>query len=260
MPFLKHTRLEIDSKNSFPHSSGIASSASAMAALAMCLVNMEEKITGIVQKDPLKKGSFLARLGSGSASRSMYPKFALWGATDEWPGSVDEFAIPVTGTDSTFNEMKDSILIVESGKKKVSSSAGHKVMETNPYAETRFRQAHLNLKKLKIVLSEGDWQGFIEILEEEALSLHAMMMTGRPGYLLMKPGTLEIISKVQEFRKETGKHLGFTLDAGANVHLLYDANHDKTVKAFIEAQLLTHCENNWVIHDQMGAGPKKIIT
>jgi diphosphomevalonate decarboxylase len=145
-------------------------------------------------------------------------------------------------------------------QKKVSSSAGHKVMETNPYAETRFRQAHLNLKKLKAILSDGDWKGFIEIMEEEALSLHAMMMTGRPGYLLMKAGTLEIIRKVQEFRKETGKHVGFTLDAGANVHLLYDAKHEKEVRAFIEAQLLSHCENKQVIHDQMGTGPKKIIT
>ncbi|MFO7669877.1 MAG: hypothetical protein R6W31_09485 [Bacteroidales bacterium] len=258
MPFLANTHLEIDSENSFPHSSGIASSASALGALAMCLVNMEEEITGFTDENSLRKGSFLARLGSGSACRSIIPHFALWGAAGGWPGSTDEFAIPVTGIDSTFMEMRDSILIVESNQKQVSSSAGHKLMETNPYAASRFQQAHLNLERLKGILAGGDWKGFIEVMEEEALSLHALMMTSKPGYILMKPGTLEIIRKVRDFRNASHNHVGFTLDAGANVHLLYEAVHEKTVKAFITSQLLTHCENNQVIHDQMGTGPTKI--
>lgn len=257
MPLLKHISLEIDSENSFPHSSGIASSASAMGALAMCLVSMEEEITGKINEEPLKKASFLARLGSGSASRSIYPKFALWGASAEWPGSDDEFAIPVVGTNPAFDHMRDSILIVESKQKEVSSSAGHKLMETNPFASVRFHQAHQNLNRLKTILSEGDWKEFIELIEEEALSLHAMMMTSKPGYLLLKTGTVEIIRKVQDFRRVSGLHLGFTLDAGANVHLLYDAAHEKEVKAFIESHLRSHCENKRVIHDQMGEGPLK---
>lgn len=258
MPFLEHTTIEIESKNSFPHSSGIASSASAMGALAMCLVSMEEKITGSINKDSLKKGSFLARLGSGSASRSMYPHFALWGASGMWPGSADEFAIPLKDTNKTFSGMRDSILIVQAKQKQVSSTAGHKLMETNPYATARFKQAHQNLNSLKTILAEGNWSAFIQIMEEEALSLHAMMMTSRPGYLLMRPGTLEIIRKVQEFRKESKKHLGFTLDAGANVHLLYDLAHEAEVQRFIASHLLEHCENGRIIHDRMGTGPIKI--
>ena len=131
-------------------------------------------------------------------------------------------------------------------------------METNPFATARFQQAKQNLDSLKAILSEGDWSAFIEIVENEALSLHAMMMTSSPGYLLMKPGTLEIIRKVQEFRKETKKHLGFTLDAGANVHLLYDLDHEAEVQRFIVSQLLEHCENGKIIHDHMGTGPIKI--
>jgi len=258
LPFLASTSMEIDSENSFPHSSGLASSASAMGALAMCLVSMEEAICRIPHEDPLKKGSFLARLGSGSASRSLYPQFALWGATQDWPESGDEFSIPLSDIDPSFMEMRDSILIVETRQKKVSSSAGHKLMETNPYAETRFKQAKLNLGRLKIILASGDWNGFIELVEEEALSLHAMMMTGKPGYLLMRPGTLEIIHKVQEFRRESKKHIAFTLDAGANVHLLYEKAQEKSIKKFIDAELLSHCENRLVIHDQMGSGPKKL--
>jgi len=255
MPFLKYTNIEIESENSFPHSSGIASSASAMGALAMCLVSMEEKISVSKNKDSLKKGSFLARLGSGSASRSIYPYFALWGASEMWPGSGDEFAIPLTDTNKTFSGMRDSILIVEANQKQVSSTDGHKLMDTNPFAASRFQQAHQNLKSLKTILIEGDWSAFIEILEEEALSLHAMMMTSRPGYLLMRPGTLEIIRKVREFRSQTRNHIGFTLDAGANVHLLYDVAHEAEVESFIVSHLLDHCENGRIIHDRMGTGP-----
>ena len=103
MPWLRHTVLRIDSENTFPHSSGIASSASAMGALAICLVAAEASIvrpeaSGDLLDDPgvLKKASFLARLGSGSASRSLFPGLALWGKSDVWPGASDEYAIPAT--------------------------------------------------------------------------------------------------------------------------------------------------------------------
>lgn len=256
MPFLRHLRMEIDSSNTFPHSSGIASSASAMGALAMCLVSMESRMAYVYSSaDFFRRASYVARLGSGSASRSIYPGLALWGASDGWPESSDEFAIPVTGYHRCFDGMKDSILIVEPGQKKVSSSAGHALMDTNPYSRTRFQQARENLRTLKGILAEGDWHGFIDLMEEEALSLHAMMMTGRPGYLLMQPGTLSILGRIREFRKETGTRVGFTLDAGANVHLIYDMGQERVVRDFIGSELLQYCVENRVIHDEMGAGP-----
>lgn len=258
LPFLTHCSLEIHSENSFPHSSGIASSASAMGALALCLVSMEEEISGKLNNNFQKQASFLARLGSGSASRSIFPGFVLWGSTPIWSDSSDEYAIPIQVEENSYKDIRDSILIVESGQKQVSSSAGHKIMDTNPFAETRFKQARNNLLRMEEILKQSMWNGFIELMEEEALSLHAMMMTGRPGYVLMKAGTLEIIRKVRDYRKATQHHLGFTLDAGANVHLLFDAAHEKEVKQFIDAELLTHCEQGQVIHDRMGTGPKKL--
>jgi diphosphomevalonate decarboxylase len=262
--FLAHTSLIIDSANTFPHSSGIASSASAMGSLAMCLADIGEKIAGkdtvlVTDQDMLRKASNMARLGSGSASRSIFPGFAMWGHAESWPGSSDEYAIPVTGIHDTFAGIRDTILIVESGQKKVSSSAGHALMDTNPYATVRFQQARDNLARLRQVLKGGDWPEFITILEEEALSLHAMMMTGKPGTLLMQPGTLSILHKIQEFRKATDSRMGFTLDAGANVHLLYDAQQESIVREFISKFLVQYCEGEQVIHDQMGNGPVKKI-
>ncbi len=259
MPVLSNTDLKIESENTFPHSSGIASSASSLGALALCLVQMEEQILG--RSDPIhfkKKASFIARLGSGSASRSIFPNFALWGAAETWDGSSDEFAIPVTGIHDSFFQIRDTILIVESGSKKVTSSVGHSLMESNPFSKTRFRQARENLALLKRAMKEGDWALFITLMEEEALTLHAMMMTGRPGYILMKPGSLSIIQKVREFRKDTGCDLGFTMDAGANVHLLYGTNDAERVDAFIASELLEYCEDGRIIRDRIGQGPKKL--
>lgn len=258
IPVLKHCSLKIDSENTFPHSSGIASSASAMGALALCLVQMEAQIAGQANPDiSLQKASLLARLGSGSASRSIFPDFSLWGRVDFWEGSSDEYAIPLQSYHDTFRNLRDSILIVESGQKLISSSAGHKLMDSHPFAATRFDQARSNLKLLQSALREGNWESFISVVEEEALSLHAMMLTSKPGYILMQPGTLSILHKVREYRKETGQQLCFTLDAGANVHLLYDDAHAGQVEAFIKSELIRYCENKQVIWDKMGQGPYK---
>jgi diphosphomevalonate decarboxylase len=155
----------------------------------------------------------------------------------------------------TFNDLRDAILIVQSGEKGVSSSAGHALMEKNPFAPARFQQAGENLLELKAVLERGDWDRFIELLEREALTLHAMMMTGKPGYLLMQPGTLSIIQKIRRFREETGSRAGFTLDAGANVHLIYDGKETARVEPFITSELVMHCEEGRVIRDGIGEGP-----
>jgi diphosphomevalonate decarboxylase len=259
LPYLQHTDLQIDSANTFPHSSGIASSASAMGALAMCLVTIEESITGSADPESvLQKASFIARLGSGSASRSVFPSFALWGATDSWTGSSNEYAIPVIDYHENFKGMRDSILLVESGQKKISSTAGHSLMETNPYSASRFRQAFRNMATIKPILAGGDWGGMIDLMEEEALSLHAMMMTSRPGYMLMQPETVAILDKVRIFRNDTGLYVGFTMDAGANVHLLFAAEHEQPVREFIESELIRFCEDRQVLHDRMGIGPQKL--
>jgi len=259
MPTLKHVRLRIKSTNTFPHSTGIASSASSFGALALSLCSMENEIEGsMVNKSTFyNKASSLARLGSGSACRSIYGGYVLWGYLENFPGSNDNAALPV-GIDEInpeFVNLRDSILVVHSGTKQVSSSAGHDLMRDHPYAPARIDQARNNLRRLLTALSNGNMMEFIEIIENEALTIHAMMMTSSPGYLLFMPGTLAIIEKVKEFRLETGLPAGFTLDAGPNLHLIYPGSCEKEIRTFIEAELLQHCENGMVIHDHVGEGP-----
>ena len=95
-------------------------------------------------------------------------------------------------------------------------------------------------------------QRFIKLVEHEALTLHAMMMMSDPAFILMQTGTLEVINKIWNFRKETNLPLFFTLDAGANVHLLFpnDGSEEK-IKTFIETELLQYTQKNGVVKDVM---------
>ena len=178
----------------------------------------------------------------------------VWGKTDEVEGSSDLYAVqyPNEEIHPIFKNFNDWVLLIHEGEKSVSSTVGHGLMKTNPYAERRFQEAHENFTTLKEILKTGDLQNFIKLVEHEALTLHAMMMMSEPAFILMKTGTLEVINKIWNFRKETGLALFFTLDAGANVHLLFpeDSDSDK-IKEFIVKELLQHTQNNGVVKDEM---------
>lgn len=260
-PFLKQLKLTINTGNSFPHSAGIASSASAMSALALCLCSLEDALFGTLQ-DPAefdRKASFLARLGSGSACRSIFPHAALWGETPLVAGASNEFAVPLSEiVHPVFKDLHDDILIVSSGEKPVSSRAGHALMDGNPFAEPRYAQARQRLARLLDAMKTGDLEAFGKIAEDEALTLHALMMCSNPAYLLMQPGSIAIIEKVREYREETGHPVYFTLDAGPNVHLLYPGDIVAEVRGFIEEELKAFCENGYVQEDWVGEGPEEM--
>ncbi len=260
LPFLKEYHFTIDTSNSFPHSSGIASSASGMSALALCLMSIEKELVPEMNDEFfLQKASFLARLGSGSACRSLEGDLIVWGSHQEINGSSDLFGVkyPFEVHDN-FKNYHDTILLVDKGEKQVSSTVGHNLMHDHPFAEQRFEQAHDNLSKLINVFKSGDIDEFIAIVESEALTLHAMMMTSMPYFILMKPNTLEIINKIWQFRKETGLHICFTLDAGANVHILHPENEAEAIFKFINTELVAYCQNGHYICDRIGFGAKQL--
>jgi diphosphomevalonate decarboxylase len=261
MPFLKQLRLTVHTGNSFPHSAGIASSASGMSALALCLCSLEDRFFGTLQ-DPTafdQKASLLARLGSGSACRSIFSHAALWGATSSVPGSSDEYAVPMGDhIHATFKDFHDDILIVSREEKSVSSRAGHALMEGNPYAEPRYAQARSRLDTLLHAMRTGDLPTFGKIVEDEALTLHALMMCSNPSYTLMRPDSLAIIEKVRQYRADTGHQVYFTLDAGPNVHLLYPGELVVDVRKFIDDHLAEHCEDGFVQQDWVGEGPEEM--
>jgi len=256
LPFLKDYHFTIDTQNTFPHSSGIASSASGMAALAMNFMSLERKLNPEMTDDYFyQKASFLARLGSGSACRSVKGNVVVWGNQANIEGSTDLFGVEFPYTiHQNFKNYQDTILLVDKGEKQVSSTVGHDLMHNHPYAEKRFAQAHENLDILIEIFESGNLEEFIKVVESEALTLHAMMMTSMPYYILMKPNTLQIINAIWKFRNETQIPVCFTLDAGANVHVLYPENVATKVLQFIQDELVVFCQNSQYICDKIGEG------
>lgn len=260
LPFLTEYQFKISTSNSFPHSSGIASSASGMSALALCLMDIERQLNPAIPDDFfLKKASFLARLGSGSACRSIEGPIVEWGLHATTDESSDLYGIKYPyEVHKVFENYQDTILLVDQGEKQVSSTVGHNLMHEHPFAEQRFAQAHKNLFKLNEVFAQGNLDTFISIVESEALTLHAMMLTSQPYFVLIKPNTLEIINKIWAFRETSKTHVCFTLDAGANVHVLYPATEKDIVMQFIKNELVAYCENGKYLCDQIGFGAKKM--
>jgi diphosphomevalonate decarboxylase len=260
LPFLKNTIIRVNAANSFPHSAGIASSASSFGALALSLCSIEEAISGNTSGEDnfFRKASFLARLGSGSAARSVYGGIVLWGETADFPASSNEVAIPLENEiNVVFRDYRDSILVVSSDPKSISSSAGHKLMEDHPYRAGRITQANRNFAQLMNSLKSGELDVFIDIVENEAMSLHSLIQSSRQPAMLLKPKSLEIITRIRDFRRNTGLPVGFTLDAGPNVHVLYPNTIAENMVSFIEKELRQYCENGKIIHDKVGTGPEK---
>jgi diphosphomevalonate decarboxylase len=260
LPFLKDYDLQLESHNSFPHSAGIASSASSMSALALCLTTMERDLgasTGKKRAEPhfFRRASMFARLGSGSACRSVYPVAAVWGKCKEVYGSSDKYAVPYQeDIHPIFHTFRDDILIVSKREKSISSRAGHRLMENNVYAKGRYAQARERMKAVLKAMEAGDLEKFGEIAEDEALTLHALMMTSSPSFTLLHPNTLKIIELVRSWRKVMQLPVYFSLDAGPNPHLLYPDSIEKQVHEFVQNELLQYCENKQYIRDKVGMG------
>ncbi len=254
-PDLKKYSLKIESSNSFPHSAGIASSASSMASLSLCFSELlkSEGVLDLEEKKFFQNASDFSRLGSGSACRSVYGGVVTWGQWRE--GTSDEYASEIPELTEKWNDWGDAILLVSSSEKPVSSRQGHALMETHPYAEARFKHAKSRMNELYNVMLNEDKMRFCDIVETEALELHGLMMNSNPSFILIKPESLGIIEKVRAFRKETMIPACFTLDAGPNIHLLYPLEKKKEVVDFIKSELTPLLEDGKWIDDKIGTGP-----
>ena len=260
IPFITEYDFVIKTENSFPHSSGIASSASGMSALALCLMRMEKELNPNISDEYFKqKATFLARLGSGSAARSVEGPLVVWGEHNVILESSNLYGVKFPfKVHQNFKNYQDTILLVDKGEKQVSSTVGHQLMMDHPFAQQRFIQANENIQKLSEILQNGDLNAFVNLVESEALTLHAMMMTSNPYFILMKPNTLKIIEKIWEYRKNNTSNISFTLDAGANVHVLFPESEKEKVTSFITNELLAFCQNNQYICDYVGFGAMNI--
>lgn len=254
LPWLSQLSVEIETSNTFPHGTGIASSASGLSAFVLTFVDYLNHLNPEGDEALfLRRASYLSRLASGSACRSLYGGFAAWGDSTNFETS-DLYASPFK-VHADLAALQDTVLVVSGKEKNVSSRAGHGLMGDHPFALSRFAQANVNFDQCMSALKSGDIEALGKILETEALSLHAMMLTSSTPYILLKPNTLAAIDAIWDFRRETKLPLYFTLDAGPNLHLIYPEEFKSKIFTFITHELTPLSEQ--IIDDKVGTGPRK---
>lgn len=216
------TYVRVESENNFPTGAGIASSASGFSALALA----GSMASGLSLSE--KELSSLARMGSGSACRSIPDGFTYWKK-----GKSDSSSYAYEIAKPNFWDLRDIIAVTLEGGKKTSSTEGHELAKTSPYFEKRVREVGKRTKKLKKALLSKNFEEFGRILEEEAVDLHVMAMTSHPPVFYWNSGTLSVMHKIFELR-EKGILCFFTMDAGPNVHIICLGKDEKVVSGAIK--------------------------
>lgn len=199
---------EVMSENNFPAGAGIASSAAAFAALALAA----SKAAGLNLSE--REFSILARRGSGSASRSIPAGFVEW---QMGTGDEDSFAFSIAPVDHW--NLVDCVAIVSSSHKKTGSTEGHAIAGTSPLQNVRVADAPRRIEICRNAILNRDFEAFANIIEHDSDMMHAVMMTSNPPLMYWQPATVEIFHQVREWRA-SGLPAGYTVDAGANVHVL----------------------------------------
>lgn len=234
-------RLRVATRNSFPSSAGLASSASGFAALAVAV----SRAFGLaLEPGPL---SVLARLsGSGSAARSVAGGFIEWPAG---PRAEDGWISELARAEDW--DLANVIAILESGPKEVSSLDGHRRASTSPYFEHRRALVPERLAAVRRAIAERDFEQLAPLVETDAIDLHVIAMTSVPPIFYWNPASLAVLAAVRHLRRD-GVPAAATLDAGANVHVLCPA---ATAEA-VAARLAAVPGVQELIRDRVGTGPR----
>jgi diphosphomevalonate decarboxylase len=213
-----HDRAEVMTENNFPAGAGIASSASAFAALALA----GSKAAGLNLSEP--ELSRLARRGSGSASRSIPGGFVEWqvGTTD-----TDSFAFSIA--EPGHWEIVDCIAIVSTSHKKTGSTEGHSIAPTSALQAARVTDAPRRLELCRNAILHRDFDALASIVELDSDMMHSVMMTSMPALHYWKPASLEVMNNVRAWRNE-GIPVCYTMDAGANVHVICPETEAHTIE------------------------------
>lgn len=209
-------RAKLVTKNNFPKGVGIASSGSGLSAVTVAAC---QALRLKLNKIELSK---LARLASGTACRSIPDGFVEW---KKGTGDKNSYSIQIFPPD--WWSISDVIAIVCSKMKKVSSTDGHRLAKTSPFQQTRIENISKKIRALKRAIKKRDFTAFGQIVEGEALELHAICLTSQPPILYWQPTTIKIMHKIQEWRETGQLESYFTIDAGPTVHVICQSKDEK---------------------------------
>ena len=207
----------LKSANNFPSDCGLASSASSFAALTLAAAELARELKPELALDASSL-SALSRQGSGSSCRSLFSPWALW--RDK---GAEELDLP-------FPQLLHQVVMVEPGKKLVSSSEAHRRVSTSYLFKGRCERAEARLRELVLAIEQENWSRGFEICWAEFWDMHALFETSEPSFGYMKPESLQVLGLVRQFWQKKGDGPWVTMDAGANVHLLYRPDQEAIFK------------------------------
>jgi len=216
----KEEHYRVRTQLNIPLAAGLASSACGFAALVLALNDL------YAWELSLSELSILARLGSGSACRSLYKGFAWWQKGIHANG-MDSYAIPL---ETEWPELRIGLLIVDGSKKLIDSrSAMERTVKTSQlYAMWAHQVAH-DFIVLNEAILDKDFVRLGEVSEHNALSMHATMISAWPPIVYSNADTVNAMHAIWELRKQ-GLELYFTQDAGPNLKLLFLEKDSAVVK------------------------------
>lgn len=214
----------VATKNSFPKAAGIASSASGFASLAVAAfaalgVSLEEK-----------ELSKFCRTLSGTASRSIPGGFVVW---QKGTGPDDSYAYQLYP--EHYWDICDVVAIVSKKMKKIGSTEGHAIADTSPFYNSRMMGMEKKIHLIKDAMQKKDFFNFGNILEAEAMNMHAICFTSNPPLIYWEPVTLDIMKKVIGWREAKKVESYFTIDAGPSVHVICEGKDAMKIADLLSA-------------------------
>ena len=231
----------VASRNNFPAASGIASSASGFAALSAA-----GALALGVDLSPVEL-SALARLGSGSACRSVLGGFVEWVQGCDHASSVAHQMF-----DREHWALFDVVAVISSRAKHTSSLSGHSLAASSPLQEGRLAHVEGELHIVREAIAQRDLHKLGPVIERDALAMHGVMMTSTPSLIYWEPGTIELIQAVRRWREQEGIGVYFTIDAGPNLHLICEESDVAKVQERLQQMA---CVEK-VIISRPGPGPQ----
>lgn len=247
----KQEFMRVDTDNTFPEACGIASSASGFAALTVAGLAFLHRVTDFAGLKAhgydLTRLAQAARMGSGSAGRSLFGGFALWHPRH----SAELQTIEPLKLEPEWL-LADTILVTSSVQKKVSSSKAHTAAESSPLYQTRLAGLEEKLHAFKAAIEARDMTKLGPLLEAEALEMHAVALSSEPSICYLNASTQKLLAWIRERRRTEHFPAYFTLDAGSTVHLIYEQKE----RHVIENGLKAFPGSVHMLHDELGSGPK----
>lgn len=210
-------KAKVLSMSNFPTGTGLSSSASGFAALTVAAVNA----LGVNLDE--KRLSILARIGSGSASRSIPDGFVEW-----FEGKNSNSSYSATIFPADYFKILDVVAIVSNKRKEVSTTDGQTLAHTSPLFKKRLSGINKKIKEIKELIKIRDFKNFGQLVEDEAIELHKIMQSSKPPLNYLQPETIKMMELVKKWRAH-GLEVYFTLNTGQDVHLIIEEKNEKTL-------------------------------